>query len=59
MDGCQELPSTGPLEIVLAIIVIASISFTGYYFYRTHQTLNKLEILVSGKIPPSSKSKKS
>lgn len=46
MEGCQELPSTGPLEIVMAIIVIAGIGGGGYYLYRTKRTLKKVETKV-------------
>ena len=49
MEGCQELPNTGPLEIVLAIIIIAGIGGAGYYFYRTKKTLKVVEQDVTGK----------
>lgn len=49
MEGCQELPKTGPLEIVLAIVVIAGIGGGGYYLYRTQKTLKTVEDSVSGK----------
>ena len=49
MEGCQELPSTGPLEIVLAIIVVAGICGGGYYLYRTRKTLKTVEGNVTGK----------
>lgn len=48
MEGCQELPNTGPLEIVLAIIVVAGICGGGYYLYRTKKTLKTVEEDVSG-----------
>ena len=53
MEGCQELPSTGPLEIVMAIIIVAGIAGGGYYFYRTRKTLKALEGGVSGKDTPN------
>ena len=43
MEECQELPNTGPLEIIMAIIVIAGIAGGGYYFYRTKKTLKTVE----------------
>ena len=49
MEGCQELPSTGPLEIVMATIIVVGIAGGGYYFYRTRKTLKALEGGVSGK----------
>ena len=49
MEGCQELPNTGPLEIILAIIIVAGIGGAGYYFYRTKKTLNKVEKKATGK----------
>ena len=49
MEGCQELPSTGPLEIVMAAIIIAGIGGGGYYLYRTRRTLKHVESGISGK----------
>lgn len=37
----SELPNTGPLEIVLAIIIIASIGGTGWYFLRARKAVKK------------------
>ena len=51
MEGCQELPNTGPLEIIMAIIVIAGIGGGGYYLYRTRKTLNKVESKAKGEAP--------
>ena len=48
MEGCQELPNTGPLEIVLAAIIIAGICGGGYYFYRTKRTLKTVETAAKG-----------
>ena len=58
MEGCQELPNTGPLEIVLAVIIIAGIGGAGYYFYRTKKTLKTVEKDVSGKDTPSTPNEK-
>lgn len=48
MPECQELPNTGPLEIVMAAVVIAGIGGGGYYLYRTRKTLNKVESTAKG-----------
>lgn len=49
MEGCQQLPSTGPVEIILAIVIILGIGGGGYYFYRSKKTLKHVEGDVSGK----------
>lgn len=51
MEGC-ELPNTGPLEIVMAVLVIGGICGGGYYLYRTRKTLNKVEKKAKGKDSP-------
>ena len=56
MEGCQELPNTGPLEIVLAIIIVAGIAGGGYYFYRTKKTLKTVEGDITGKDAPKPES---
>ncbi len=43
LPGCQELPNTGPVEIVMAVLIIAGIGGAGYYFYRTRKTLKTVE----------------
>ena len=43
MEGCQELPNTGPAEIVMAIIIAVGILGGGIYFVRTQAKLKKLE----------------
>ena len=46
LDACQipdELPSTGPVEVVIAIVIIAGIGGAGYYFYRTNRSLKHVE----------------
>ena len=48
LEGCQELPSTGPLEIVMAAVIIAGIGGGGYYLYRTRKTLSKVESTAKG-----------
>ncbi len=49
LEGCQELPNTGPVEIILAIVIILGICGGGYYFYRTKKTLKNVKKDVSGK----------
>lgn len=49
MEGCQSLPNTGPLEIILAVIVVLGIAGGGYYFYRTRKTLKTVENKATGK----------
>ena len=48
LPGCKEIPNTGPLEITMAVIVIAGICGGGYYLYRTRKTLNKVESTAKG-----------
>ena len=49
LPECKELPNTGPLEITMAIIVIAGIGGAGYYFYHTRKTLKTVEDTAQGK----------
>lgn len=49
MEGCRELPNTGPLEIIMAIIIVSIIGGGGYYLYRTKRVLKTVENSVSGK----------
>ena len=51
MEGCSELPNTGPVEIIMAIVIIIGIGGGGYYLYRTQKTLKTVEGNVSGKEP--------
>ena len=48
MEGCQELPSTGPLEIVMASVIALGIAGGGYYVYRTRKTLRQYEATAKG-----------
>lgn len=48
MEECKTLPNTGPLEIVMAILIILGIGGGGYYLYRTRRTLKKVETTVKG-----------
>ena len=49
MEGCRELPNTGPVEIIMAIVIVLGIGGGGYYLYRTKRTLKTVEDSVSGK----------
>lgn len=49
MEGCKELPNTGPVEIIMAIVIIIGIGTGGYYLYRTQKTLKTVEGDVFGK----------
>lgn len=49
MEGCQELPNTGPLEIVLAIVVVLGIGAGIFYLIRSRRTLKKAEDQSIGK----------
>ena len=51
MEGCSALPNTGPLEIIMAIIVILGLCGGAFYLYRTHRTLRTVENDISGKDP--------
>lgn len=44
----EEIVTTGPVEITLAIIILLGIGGGGYYFYRTRKTLKTVENKVSG-----------
>ena len=44
----EELPSTGPVEVVIALVILAGIGGGGYYFYRTRKTLKTVKSSVSG-----------
>lgn len=55
MEGCQEIPNTGPLEIVMAAIVVAGIGGGGYYFYRARKTLKTVEASAKGVAPKETK----
>lgn len=38
----EELPNTGPGEVIMAILIILVISGGGYYFYRSQKMLRKV-----------------
>lgn len=45
----QEIVNTGPLEIILASLIVIGIGLGGFYLYRTQHTLNTVKKEVSGK----------
>lgn len=47
MEGCQELPNTGPAEIVMAVIIVVGILGGGIYFIRTQAKLKKYETMTT------------
>ena len=47
-----ELPNTGPVEVIMAIIIVIGICGGGYYLYRTKKTLKTVEGDISGKEIP-------
>ena len=52
MEGCQtpeEIVSTGPLEITLAVVIVLGIAGGCFYLYHTKKTLKHVEDKVSGK----------
>lgn len=56
LEGCQRIPSTGPLEIVMAVIVVLGIAAGGFYLYRTKHTLKTVENDIKGDTKTSSAS---
>ena len=58
MEGCKEMPNTGPVEVIMAALIIAGIGGGGYYFYRTKRTLKTVEDVASGKDTPKDSSQK-
>lgn len=49
MEGCRELPNTGPLEIVLAAIIVLGIGAGIFYLIRSRRALKKIEDKTTGK----------
>jgi len=51
LPGCdlpKEIVSTGPLEIVMAVVIVLGIGGAGFYFWRTKRTLKTVQDVVSG-----------
>lgn len=55
LPECQRIPDTGPVEIILAIIIILGLGGAGYYYYRTQKKVKSVESKVSGKPGKSDK----
>lgn len=53
MPGCQELPSTGPVEIAIATLIVGGIAGGGYYLYRTNKSLKQVQSGVIGGDKPN------
>ena len=54
LPGCdlpKEIVNTGPLEIVMAVIVVLGIGGAAFYLWRTRRTLKTVENVVSGDTP--------
>lgn len=49
----ESIPKTGPVEIILASVVVLGIAGGGFYLWRTKHTLRTVENAVSGKSPKS------
>lgn len=45
----EELPTTGPAEVVLAVVVILAIVAGGFYWYKTHNAVKKVTRRAKGK----------
>lgn len=58
LPECQTIPDTGPVEIVLAIIIVLGLCGAGFYFWRTHKKVKAVENKVSGKSEPKSEPEK-
>lgn len=54
----EEFPETGPVEIVMAIVVILGIGAGGFYLYRTRKTLKTVETAAKGEEPAKDKNEK-
>ena len=48
MEGCQELPSTGPVEVAIATLIIGGIGGAGYYLYSTRRALKTVKSGIVG-----------
>ncbi len=51
LPGCdlpKEIVQTGPLQIVMAVLVVLGIGAGGFYLYRTRRTLKTVESTITG-----------
>lgn len=45
----EELPTTGPAEVMLAVVVVLAIAAGGFYWYKTHKAVKKVTKRAKGK----------
>lgn len=51
----DELPTTGPVEIALAVVVALALGAGGFYWYKTHKAVKKATKRATGRKPGSKK----
>ena len=56
LPECQRIPDTGPVEIILAIVIVLGLCGAGFYFWRTHKKVKAVENKVAGKDEPKPES---
>lgn len=44
-----ELPTTGPVEIALAVVVVVALAAGGFYWYKTHKAVKKVTKKAKGR----------
>lgn len=45
----EELPTTGPAEVALAVVVVLALGAGGFYWYRTHKAVKKATKKAAGR----------
>ena len=45
----EELPTTGPAEVFLAVVVVLAIAAGGFYWYKTHRAVKKVTKRAKGR----------
>lgn len=45
----EELPTTGPAEVALAVVVVLALAAGGFYWYRTHKAVKKATTKARGR----------
>ncbi len=45
----SELPTTGPMEVALAVVVVVALGAGGFYWYRTHKAVKKVTKKAKGR----------
>lgn len=45
----EELPTTGPAEVALAVVVVLAIAAGGFYWYKTHKAVKKVTRRAKGR----------